>query len=115
MKKTKKGDSTEDYRSVPYDPDAFAELRKGEDPLFRKAFEDLNDEFEALDVLLAARKTAGLTQAEVAARMGLHQSALARIEANLGNRKHSPSMATLRKYARACGGDLKLRIEIPFV
>ncbi|MDD5180196.1 MAG: helix-turn-helix transcriptional regulator [Gallionellaceae bacterium] len=52
---------------------------------------------------MQARKQTGLTQAEVAARVGMAQSALARIESSLGSRKHSPSLATLRRYTEACG------------
>lgn len=81
-----------------------------EDPSFKAAYDLLEDEFSALDVLLKARKEARLTQAEVAARMGVHPQALARIESSLGSRKHSPSLETLRKYARACGKRLEIRI-----
>ena len=60
-------------------------------PAFKTAYDALEDEFSALDALLLARKEAGLTQAEVAERMGIAQSSLARIESSLGSRKHSPS------------------------
>jgi len=70
----------------------------------------LADEFAALDALLAVRKAAGLTQVEVAARMGIKPSSLARIEGSLGSHKHSPSLETLRKYARACGKRLEIRL-----
>ena len=97
-----------------YDPVAFdVEQTKKElmdDPAFKAAYDLLEDEFSALDVLLKARKEARLTQAEVASRMGVHPSALARIESALGSRKHSPSLETLRKYARACGKRLEIRI-----
>lgn len=80
------------------------------DPAFRTAYDALEDEFVALEALLSARKTAGFTQAEVADRMGIKPSALARIESSLGSRKHSPSLETLRKYARACGKRLEIKI-----
>lgn len=60
--------------------------------------------------LLRARKDAGLTQADVAGRMGVSQPVLARIESSLGSRKHSPSLATLRKYADACGKKLVIQM-----
>ena len=50
-----------------------------------------------LDVLLQARKHSALTQAEVAERVGIAQSALERMESSLGSRKLSPSLATLRR------------------
>lgn len=97
------------YNPVPFDLEATkAEWMK--DPEFRAAYSALADEFAALDALLAARKAAGLTQAEVAARMGIKPSSLARIEGSLGSHKHSPSLETLRKYARACGKRLEIRL-----
>ncbi len=64
------------------------------------------DEFALLDLLLKARHEAGLSQAQVAERMGTHAPAVARLERALATGKHSPSVATLRKYARACGKNL---------
>ena len=60
-------------------------------------------EFAAFATLLEARREAGLTQAEVALRMGVSQPVLARIESSLGSRKHTPSLNTLKRYAEACG------------
>ncbi|MBK1722920.1 helix-turn-helix transcriptional regulator [Thiorhodococcus mannitoliphagus] len=64
------------------------------------------EEFALLDLLLKARHEAGLSQAQVAERMGTHAPAVARLERALATGKHSPSVATLRKYARACGKNL---------
>lgn len=64
------------------------------------------EEFVLLDLLLKARHEAGLSQAQVAERMGTHAPAVARLERALATGKHSPSVATLRKYARACGKNL---------
>ncbi len=80
------------------------------DPELKKAFGALEDEFAALDALLTARTKAGLTQAEIARRMGIKPSSLARIESSLGDRKHSPSLDTLRKYASACGKRLVIKL-----
>lgn len=96
------------YRPVSYDPKAALE-RDLRDPEFKTAWESIQDEFAALDVLLEARRKAGLTQEDVAARMGVSQPALARVEASLGSHKHSPSFATLRKYAQALGCKLEIK------
>ena len=64
------------------------------------------EEGELLDALLKARHDAGLSQAQVAERMGTHAPAIARLERSLATGKHSPSLATLRKYADACGKQL---------
>jgi len=68
------------------------------------------EESVLLDTLLKARHEAGLTQAEVAERMGTQAPAVARLERSLATGKHSPSVATLRKYVKACGKRLVLRV-----
>ena len=68
----------------------------------------LDEEFTLLDQFMKARATAGITQAEVAERIGTTQSAVARLESGSG--KHSPSLATLQKYAHALGCRLELRL-----
>jgi DNA-binding XRE family transcriptional regulator len=68
------------------------------------------EEAVLLDTLLKARYEAGLTQADVAQRMGTLASAVARLERSLATGKHSPSIATVRKYAKACGKTLILQV-----
>ncbi|MBE7418747.1 MAG: helix-turn-helix transcriptional regulator [Ideonella sp.] len=68
------------------------------------------DETALLDALLKARQEAGLTQAQVAERMGTQAPAVARLERALATGKHSPSVATLRKYVKACGKRLVLEV-----
>ncbi len=68
------------------------------------------EETALLDALLKARQDAGLTQAEVAERMGTQAPAVARLERALATGKHSPSVATLRKYVKACGKRLLLQV-----
>jgi transcriptional regulator with XRE-family HTH domain len=77
-------------------------------PGVRKAYRDLADEFGFIDEVLRARAAAGLTQAEVAARVGTTQSAIARLES--AHAKHSPSLATLRRYAEALGCRIEIRL-----
>jgi transcriptional regulator with XRE-family HTH domain len=77
-------------------------------PEVRKAYEKLDEEFAFLDEVLKARAEAGLTQAEVAAKVGTTQSAIARLES--ADAKHSPSIATLQKYARALGYRVQIRL-----
>jgi transcriptional regulator with XRE-family HTH domain len=81
-----------------------------EDPAFRNAYEALAEEFALFDALFKARTTAGLTQAEVAERMGTKTPAVARLEAGGGSKKHSPSIATLQKYATAVGCRLEIKL-----
>jgi len=74
----------------------------------RAEYNLLDEEFVLLDEFLKARAAAGITQAEIAERMGTTQSAIARLESGRG--KHSPSLATLRRYAHALGCRLDLRL-----
>src|SRR5438552_13535713 len=80
-------------------------------PAVKAEYEAQAEEFALLDELLRARRQAGLTQAEVAARMGTKTPAVARLEAGGGSRRHSPSVATLRKYAQAVGCRLEIRLR----
>jgi DNA-binding XRE family transcriptional regulator len=68
------------------------------------------EEAGLLDTLLKARHEAGLTQAQVAERMGTQAPAVVRLERSLATGKHSPSIATLRKYVKACGKNLVLQV-----
>lgn len=75
-------------------------------------YERLNrEEFAILDEMLAARRAAGLTQAQIAERMGTKAPAVVRLESALASGKHSPSLNTLRKYAAALGK----RVEVHLV
>ena len=68
------------------------------------------EEGALLDALLKARQQAGLSQAQIAERMGTQAPAIARLERALATGKHSPSIATVRKYVKACGKRLVLRV-----
>lgn len=81
-------------------------------PAIRAEVERLErEEMPMLDEILAIRKAAGLTQAQVAERMGSTAPAVSRLEDALITGKHSPSLTTLRKYAAAVGK----KLEIHFV
>lgn len=68
------------------------------------------EEAMLLDALLKARQEAGLSQAQIADRMGTQAPAIARLERSLATGKHSPSIATVRKYVTACGKKLLLQV-----
>jgi DNA-binding XRE family transcriptional regulator len=97
------------YKPVSYHPKKKLE-QDLQDPSFKQAWEALDDEFAALDVLLKARKAVGLTQEQVAAKMGVSQPSLARVEASLGSHRHSPSLEMLRKYAAAVNCKLEIKL-----
>jgi len=80
-------------------------------PATREAYDTMAPEFALLGELLRARKEAGLSQAQVAALMGTKAPSVARLESALSSGKHSPSVATLRKYARAVGKELIIQLK----
>jgi ribosome-binding protein aMBF1 (putative translation factor) len=65
----------------------------------RDAYETMADEFGLARELIAARVRAGLTQAELAERMGTTQSVVARLESGA----RLPSVQTLLRFAKATG------------
>jgi len=79
-------------------------------PGYAAAYAALADEYATLGELLAARQRAGMTQADVAERMGIAQASVARLESSAGSRKHAPSIATLRRYADAVDCELHLTL-----
>ena len=81
------------------------------DEKFNVAYVGLEDEFALFDEMLSARKKAGLTQAQVADKMGTKVPAIARLEASGGKQRHSPTLNTLRKYAEALGYRLDIKFE----
>ena len=97
------------YKPVPLNlkKDVARAMRR---PGFKEAWDALEEEYTTLAALLQARKQSGLTQEQLAARMGTTKSAVSRLEASLRSDKGSPSFATLRKYAHACGRRLVVRM-----
>ena len=75
-------------------------------PAIKKEYDALEEEFSLSNELVTARAKAKLTQAQVARRMGTSQSAVARIESG-----RTPSLTTLRKYARAVGRKVEIRLS----
>ena len=86
------------------------------DELKRKAFQNpevkaeydrLEPEFRLASILIEARTKAGLSQEQLAQRMGMKQAGVARIESG----RYNPSMKTLQRYAEATGHKLQISME----
>lgn len=75
-----------------------------QDPSVSAEYDRLEPEFELIDRLLTMRRHAGLTQEQIAERMGTHKSNISRLERGRSN----PSWNLLRKYATVCGYDIHL-------
>ena len=93
------------FKPVPHDHTAFIEKTKKREG-FKKAYEDLEEEYVLVREMLAARSRVGLSQEAVAELMGTTKSAISRLEAA---GKHAPSVTTLKKYAHAVGCHLEIR------
>ncbi len=73
-----------------------------QDPKYRKKYDALQEEFALANSVIEARKRAGLTQQQLAQKMGTTQPVVARLEA--GNSR--PSLRTLERLAEATGSRL---------
>ena len=76
----------------------------------KNEYDRLEPEFILLKEMLRARNKAGLSQAQVAERMGTKSPAITRLESSLTSGKHSPSLATIKKYLEVLGCRLEIRI-----
>jgi predicted transcriptional regulator len=72
----------------------------------RAEYDALAPEFEIAAELLRARLRAGLSQTELAVRMGTSQSAVARLESG----DTLSSTKTLLRYAQATGSKVRVRL-----
>jgi DNA-binding XRE family transcriptional regulator len=94
------------YAPVQHDHAAFLKKASSK-PGFKEAYEALALDYSVVDQLLKARTRAGLTQDAVAARMGTTKSAVSRLEST---RRHAPSLSTLRRYAKAVGYEVQIKL-----
>jgi transcriptional regulator with XRE-family HTH domain len=76
-------------------------------PAYKAEFEAMSEEFALIGALIEARDKAGLTQAQLAARMKTTQAAIARLESG----RVLPSTRTLQKFAKATGTVLKISFQ----
>jgi ribosome-binding protein aMBF1 (putative translation factor) len=74
---------------------------------YRKAYENLEEEFRLASALIEVRARAGLTQEELAQRMKTKQAVIARLESG----RTKPSTRTLERIAEATGHRLRISFE----
>jgi DNA-binding XRE family transcriptional regulator len=67
----------------------------------------LEEEFFLIDTLLLMRKKSGLTQDEIAKKMGTQKGNISRLEKGRSN----PSWRTLQNYAHACGFEIFMKVR----
>lgn len=78
------------------------------DPVQRLATDLAREDRQFIDELVAARRERGLTQRQVADRMGVSQGAVSHFEA--GDR--DPRLSTIRRYALALGVPVHHRVAV---
>ena len=83
--------------------------RAERDPAFSDGFESGYSEFRIGALLRRAREEAGLTQEELAVRIGTKKSAVSRMENHAGDIR----LSTLERYAAALGKSLTLELKSP--
>jgi ribosome-binding protein aMBF1 (putative translation factor) len=93
-----------DHMTIPFEK---LKARLLADPKVKAEYDALAPEFEISAELVKARMRAGLSQAELAARMGTSQSTIARLESG----QTLPSTKTLLRYARATGSRFHVRLS----
>lgn len=72
-----------------------------DDPEYAREYDAMEEEFSIAQAMIRARSRAGLTQADVAQRMGISQPRVARIESG-----SNVSLDILKRYAAATGSKL---------
>lgn len=75
-----------------------------EDPEFKKEWDDLEPEFNAIQAMIDARKRCNMTQKELAEKTGIDQSDISKIETGNAN----PALSTLKRLAEGMNMILKL-------
>lgn len=79
-----------------------------DDAEYAREYDALEQEFAFIKKMILARKRAGMSQADVARRMGISQPRVAKIESG-----SNISLDILRRYARATGTDLVIDFAVP--
>lgn len=87
----------------------YIEERSRRDPVFVEGFERGYNDFKIGVLLRQAREAAGLTQEQVAQKLGTKKSAISRME----NHAEDIRLSTLRAYAQAVGTQLHIQLRIP--
>jgi transcriptional regulator with XRE-family HTH domain len=76
-------------------------------PEVKTEYDLLESEFALIDTLLSMRKKSGLTQEEIAHRMGTQKGNISRLEKGNSN----PSWKTIQNYAHACGFEVLMKVK----
>jgi ribosome-binding protein aMBF1 (putative translation factor) len=78
------------------------------DPEFKKAWDALDPEFQVLKAMIKGRERTGISQAELARRIGTKQSVISRLERGAFSKA---TLETIKKVADALDMRLELRLH----
>lgn len=79
--------------------------KKLQKPEFKQAYEELEVEYAIMNEMLKLRNEACMSQSQLSQKTGITQPDISKLE----NGKANPSLATLKKIARAFGKRLQVR------
>lgn len=97
---------------MTYKPVSFEKFKEEalRDPAVKSGYDELEEEFSLIAELIKARKIARKTQQDVAKSMHTSQAMIARIENGFSEKRNSPTLGTIRRYARAVGCRLSIKL-----
>lgn len=76
------------------------------DPKIREEYNRLQPEFALVQAILRARRVKGLTQREIAEKIGSKQAVISRLESGNAN----PSLGFIKRLVRALDANLEIRL-----
>lgn len=79
------------------------------DPAFKAEYDRLQPEFAVINAIIEARRKKGVTQEDLAKKIGTKQSVISRLESGRAN----PSVAFLKKLAQALNSHLEIKFVSP--
>jgi hypothetical protein len=79
-------------------------------PKALEEYNNLEEEFALISELIHARKRINKTQKDVAGVMQTTATAISRLESVRGQKRHSPTLETLKRYAHAVGCKLMIKL-----
>jgi len=80
--------------------------KKMTDPAFAQAYAELEPEFQIARQVIALRLQQGLTQEQLARKMGTNRSSISRLESAAAR----PSLGLVRRVAEALGAQVEIRL-----
>jgi transcriptional regulator with XRE-family HTH domain len=76
-------------------------------------YDSMEPQKELLIKLAKLRKQSGYTQFDIAKKLSTSKSSISRLESGGGREQHSPSINTVKAYARAIGCEFSMMVFVP--